>query len=277
MHKAFSQSRILIFVFSLSLGNLIFADDATERSDWRIFFDQSEATGAIVLSDERAESKADWIFNGKRAKKRFSPASTYKIPHALFALEAGVIRDEFETIPWDGVVRSYPAWNQNQSIRSSMRHSVVWVYQKFAREIGEQKKRVYLEKTDYGNQDPTGQDPYWVEGNLRISAYEQIAFLKKLYRNELPFSVANQRLVKNIMLVEAGCDWVLRGKTGWSGTVGWWVGWVEHPTETVFFALNIDTPNRFDDLTKREDIARAVLVSIGALKPKTEQGSGGNN
>ncbi len=86
-----------------------------------------------------------------------------------------------------------------------------------------------------------------------------------LYRNELPFQVEHQRLVKDIMVVEAGRDWILRAKSGWSGTVGWWVGWVEWPSGTVFFALNMDTPNRLADLPAREAVTRAILQSIGAL------------
>lgn len=50
-----------------------------------------------------------------------------------------------------------------------------------------------------------------------------------LYRNELPFRVEHQRLVKGLMIVEAGRDWTLRAKTGWDGRMGWWVGWVEWP------------------------------------------------
>ena len=40
--------------------------------------------------------------------------------------------------------------------------------------------------------------------NLAIAAQEQIAFLRKLYHNELPFRVEHQRLVKDLMIVEAG-------------------------------------------------------------------------
>ena len=238
-----------------------------DRPDWATFFKESEAQGTIAILDERADPQQINIFDEKRAAKRFSPASTFKIPHALFALDAGVIRDEFTSIPWDGVKRSYPMWNKDQNLRSSMRNSVVWVYQKFAHEIGEEKERAYMKKIDYGNADASGKNPFWVEGNLRISALEQIAFLQKLYRNQLPFSVANQRLVKDIMIVGAGRDWILRAKTGWSGKIGWWVGWVERPDGAIFFALNIDTPNRQDDLSKREAIVRAVLSSIKALEP----------
>ena len=72
------------------------------------------------------------------------------------------------------------------------------------------------------------------------------------------------------MIVEAGRNWILRAKTGWEGRMGWWVGWVEWPTGPVFFALNIDTPNRMDDLFKREAIVRAILRSIEALPPNRQ-------
>jgi hypothetical protein len=52
---------------------------------------------------------------------------------------------------------------------------------------------------------PTGGiDTFWLSGNLRISAEAQVAFLQRLYRNELPFRVERQRLVKDLMIVEAG-------------------------------------------------------------------------
>jgi beta-lactamase class D len=153
-----------------------------------------------------------------------------------------------------------------------MRNSVVWVYQQIARAIGEKGERRYLRNIDYGNADPSGGvDRFWLDGKLKISAYEQLAFLQRLYRNELPFRVEHQRLVKDIMLVEAGRDWILRAKTGWQARVepqvGWWVGWVERPDGPVFFALNIDMPNRGDDAPKREAITRAILRSIQALPP----------
>lgn len=236
-----------------------------ERGEWGVFFSESQAVGTMVLVDEREAGGGSGVYQKERAEKRFSPASTFKIPHALLALDAGVVRDEFHIFPWDGKPHAISAWNRDQNLRSSMRGSVVWVYQAFAREIGLEREGQYLQKIGYGNADTSGPEPFWVEGELRISALEQVAFLRRLYRNELPFSVNHQRLVKDIMIVEAGRDWILRAKTGWSGTVGWWVGWVEWPTGPVFFALNMDTPQRMDDLPKREIIARKVLRSIQAL------------
>jgi beta-lactamase class D len=239
---------------------------AQERPDWGRFFEESGVQGTIVVADERVHSRAAWVHGAARASQRFPPASTFKIPHTLFALDAGAVRDEFQVFEWDGVERDFPSHNRDQDLRSAMRASAVWVYERFAEEIGAEGARSYLGRIDYGNADPTtDRGAYWIDGNLAISAHEQIAFLKRLYRNELPFRIEHQRLVKDVMIVEAGRDWILRAKTGWEGRMGWWVGWVEWPTGPVFFALNIDTPNRTGDLAKREQITRAILQSIDAL------------
>ncbi len=237
-----------------------------ERPDFGAVFARFQAQGTMVVADERTAEKHLWVFNPERAQQRYSPASTFKIPHTLFALDAGLVRDEFQVFPWDGVSRSFAGHNQDQNLRSAMRNSTVWVYEGFAQQLGERKARAYLQKIAYGNADPSvKKGDYWIDGALAISAQEQVAFLRKLYRNELPFARQDQLLVKDLLIVQAGRDWILRAKTGWEGRYGWWVGWVEWPSGPVFFALNIDTPKRMDDLYKREAIAREILQSIQAL------------
>jgi beta-lactamase class D len=71
-------------------------------------------------------------------------------------------------------------------------------------------------------------------------------------------------LVKDVMLGAAGPDWLLRAKTGWTGRLGWWTGWVEWPQGPVFFAMNMDTPNRLQDLPQRQALVRGALQSLGA-------------
>lgn len=181
-----------------------------------------------------------------------------------------MVRDEFQVFSWDGRKRGVESWNRDQTLRDSMRNSTVWVYQMFARQIGEAREQEYLRRIAYGNADSSGGiDRFWLDGGLRISALEQVAFLQRLYRNDLPFPVEHQRLVKDMMIIEAGPDYVLRAKTGWGarteGQLGWWVGWVERAEGAVFFALNIDMPNGGADVPKRQAIARAILESINAL------------
>ncbi|MEM7020154.1 MAG: class D beta-lactamase [Pseudomonadota bacterium] len=264
-----STKHFVILFTAVCLTSISHAQEAgVERPDWQTYFDKYNAVGTIVIADGRGSSEKIWVYDEERAKQRYAPASTFKVPHTLFALDAGVVQDEFQVFPWDGVERSYPPHNQDQNLRSAMRNSALWVYEIFAKEIGKKKVGDYLRKIHYGNQDPSTENgPYWIDGKLAISAYEQVAFLKKLYRNALPFRVEHQRLLKDLMIGEAGSSWILRAKTGWEGRYGWWVGWVEWPTGPVVFALNIDTPNRMEDLYKRQAIVRGILLSIQAIPP----------
>jgi len=260
-------SKFTILLVSCITTFFTFAQGFTnEQSEWAEIFKKFDTKGTIVIVDERKENYETKVYNQDRAKKRYSPASTFKIPHSLFALDAGLVEDEFQVFPWDGVKRGYAPHNQDQNLRSAMRNSAVWVYDIFAAKLGEQNAKDYLETIAYGNSTPsTETGSYWINGKLAISAYEQIEFLKRLHKNALPFRLEHQLLVKDIMVVEASKNWILRAKTGWQGRYGWWVGWVESPTGAVYFALNIDTPAGWKDLYKRQAIVREILQSIEAL------------
>jgi len=64
-----------------------------ERTDWERFFSDLNATGTVVVADERRAERVLLVFDQTRAKRRYPPASTFKIPHTLFALDASVVRD----------------------------------------------------------------------------------------------------------------------------------------------------------------------------------------
>lgn len=236
-----------------------------ENRLWADFFSSADAQGSLVVLDARGKALELQGHDPVRAQQRFSPASTFKIPHSLFALDAGLVRDEFQVFAWDGVARPVPAWNGDQTLRSAMRNSTVWVFERFAKELGAAREAAYMQSIGYGNAAVSGAAPFWVEGDLAISCMEQLALLQRLYRNELPFALEHQRLVKDVMVNAAGAHWILRAKTGWSGRVAWWTGWIEWPEGPVFFAINIDTPQRQADLAKPQAIARAALRSIAAL------------
>ena len=150
-----------------------------------------------------------------RAAESFLPASTYKVPHSIIALETGVVQDERQRFKWDGNKRWVEAWNRDQTFRTALKYSAVWVYQEIARQIGEEREAEFLKKFRYGNGDVSGSvDHFWLDGPLRISAQQQIEFLKKLYLDELPASSRSQLIVKDMMLNEANANYILRAKTG---------------------------------------------------------------
>ena len=268
----------LVLALLLFTPHVVFAAPPdTLREDWENHFSQQQAKGTLVVHDLRQPEAPRLVFNPPRARERFSPASTFKIPHTLIALAHEAIKDEFTQLRWDGINRGSAPWNRDQDLRSAMRHSVVWSYQLLARRIGETAERAEIVRLDYGNRTIGPKvDDFWLDGSLRISAHEQIDFLSRLYRNQLPYTLADQRLVKDLMIVEAGRDYIVRAKTGWFNrhgeSIGWWVGWVELPDGPVFFALNIDMPGGVGDAAKREAIVRTVLRELGALPARSPSG-----
>lgn len=118
---------------------------------------------------------------------RVSPASTFKVPHALAALDAGVIGGPSSRLKFDGIGKWPPASRRDHTLASAIRHSVVWYFQKLAVRLGTQRERDYLQRFAYGNMDSSsGLTTFWLGGSLLISPDEQMAFLRKLYAGNLP-------------------------------------------------------------------------------------------
>jgi len=219
--------------------------------------------GGLIVSDEA------------RARRRYIPASTFKVPHALIALECGVVADaDKEVIRWDGVTRSIEAWNRDHTLRSAMAVSAVPVYQQIARRIGSERMQKYLDAFQYGNrQIGNAIDRFWLDGPLRISALEQIEFFEKLYRGALPVSARNMEIVRDIIPSDAISGGHLRAKTGAVGidgtpgetaALGWLAGFVDRGEDSSIFALNIDVRSPAD-LGRRMAISKAILSEIGAI------------
>src|SRR4051794_26206577 len=116
------------------------------------------------------------VFGGDECARRTLPASTFKVPHALIALETQVVTDK-TVVTWDGTKRDYEVWNHDQTLESSIRMSAVWVFQRFAAAIGRERELASLRAFHYGSQtfehDVT---TFWLNGDLQISPVEQIAF-----------------------------------------------------------------------------------------------------
>ena len=200
------------------------------------------------------------------------PASTFKIPNSLIALETGVVEDpDKDVFKWDGVERSIAAWNKDHTLRSAIAVSAVPVYQEIARRIGQERMQKFVDLLDYGNRDIGGGiDQFWLTGALRIDPMQQVDFVDRLRRGVLPVSKRSQELVRDILPVTKVGEAVIRAKSGLLGaergepSLGWMVGWVEKGAAQTVFALNMDClqPRHIAD---RMTLTQACLTDIGAL------------
>lgn len=262
------------FLTLYSFPETSYSSEIKERSDWKCAFQDRKLDGTLVIYDLKDDTYQ--IYNNKRANTRFIPASTFKIANSLIALEIGAVKDESEIFVWDGQVRSFESWNKDHTLASAFRYSVVPAYQEISRRIGRERMGQWVNRLDYGNKDISGEiDKFWLEGPLKISAIEEVNFLRKLYNDNLPLSTRSKNIVKKIMIAENGNGYTLRAKTGWaeraSPQIGWWVGWIEHGTDVHFFALNIDIRDA-STLPEREKITRQILNSESIIPTDTPKG-----
>jgi beta-lactamase class D len=213
----------------------------------------------------------------ERSGQAMLPASTFKIANSLVALDSGVVADpDQDVFKWDGVVRSFPDWNKDHTLRSAIAASAVPVYQEIARRIGPQRMQKYLDLLDYGNHDIGGGiDQFWLTGSLRIDPVQQVDFCDRLRRGALPLAKRSQDLVREILPVTKVGDAVIRAKTGLVGvvadstgaasaSVGWLVGWAENGSAHTVFALNCDIREP-RHVAARMGLAQQCLRDIGAI------------
>lgn len=232
-------------------------------------FQELGIEGSIIIYDQN--NKKFYEHNAARNSTAFYPASTFKILNALIALETETIKDDVAVLTWDGIVREIPAWNRDTNLRQAFKDSTVWFYQVLARRTGHERMQKFINQVGYGNRQigtPQQIDKFWLEGPLQITPKQQIDFLQRLYRQELPFSQRTLDLVQDIMIFEKTPNYILRGKTGWATSVkpniGWFVGYLEQNKNVYFFATNIDLKDN-DDVAARIEITRRSLKALGLL------------
>ncbi|MBI4860863.1 MAG: class D beta-lactamase [Candidatus Riflebacteria bacterium] len=224
--------------------------------------------GCFVTLDLRAGTSIR--VNARRCAVRLSPCSTFKIPNSLIALETGVVPHGREILRWDRKDRGMADWNRDHCLESAFRASAVWYYQELARRIGASRMRRFLALFRYGNQDLSGGlDRFWLQSSLAISPDEQVAFLARLARGELPLSSRTVEVFRRVSIVSHHGASVLRGKTGSAldpatskRCQNWFVGWLEGPHGTHVFAAHIAGPSIPDYRTARR-IAEQILHDLG--------------
>jgi beta-lactamase class D len=251
-----------------------FADVAPQRSEIREElakrFTDVGTVGTFV--GYRVEDYLIIASDKNRSGEAKLPASTFKIPNSLIALETGVVGDpDKDVFKWDGVIRGIEAWNRDHTLRSAIAASAVPVYQEIARRIGAERMQKYLDLFDYGNRDIGGGiDQFWLTGALRIDPVQQVDFVDRLRRGVLPISKRSQDLVRDILPVTKVGDSVIRAKSGLLGaeigkpSLGWMVGWAEKAETRTVFVLNIDCvePRHIAD---RMAITQQCLADIGGI------------
>ncbi|MBS1629261.1 MAG: class D beta-lactamase [Bacteroidetes bacterium] len=233
-----------------------------EHPEWKQSFAQYGIDSACFIFSDHSHERVH-LYNRTRCTERFLPASTFKTFITLAALETGAARDETTVIPWDGVHRR-PEWDKEMNLREALLVSNEPFFQVLAQRVGRQNMQHFLDTVKYGNQKMGPRaDSFWLDGSLKISADEQVGFIRKLYFDELPFLVRSQSMTRAMLLREDSNNnrWYYKtglGRTNRGTDIYWIVGYLEHvrsvkePEKSMnktgvrnypyFFAMNFERP-----------------------------------
>lgn len=214
-----------------------------------------------------------------RCDERVTPASTFNIVVSLMGYDSGILADAHTPkLPFKQGYADYNAsWRQDTDPTLWFKNSVLWFAQQVAAALGAERFQRYIDSFDYGNRDVSGDagknnglSLSWVGSSLKISPVEQVDFLRKVVRRELPLSARAYDMTSHIMApVTLANGWTVQGKTGTASPVladgtddkelqyGWYVGWATKGERTVVFARLVLDRRRDDPGGPR---ARAAMM-----------------
>jgi beta-lactamase class D len=231
------------------------------------------------------------VIGGDDCSHRTLPASTFKVPHALIALQTNVVTPN-TVITWDGVERDYPVWNRDQTLESAIRMSAVWVFQQFATAIGRDRELDNLRALRYGSATFEHEvTNFWLNGDLQISPLEEVAFLRRMFAYDLPVDRAHIDTVKAALTMPHGkfvnaagvhdfalgwpADTIVRVKSG-NGTVNgeqvsWLVGALETGGRQFVFASRARAAAGTLATTSGAELAVRVLNTLSPVAAQSAQ------
>lgn len=243
-------------------------------------------TACFVLFDVKSNTVIERC-GGERCAERNAPCSTFKVALAVMGFDSGVLKDVTTTFTWDGKPKLLKTRERDVDARTWMKESVLWYSQELARSLGRENLAKYLRDFHYGNADMSGGlETAWlslepsaessVQSSIAISADEQVKFLARLWRGELPVTQRAVELTRELtFLGTSPKGYSLHGKTGsgyaGKGTrrrLGWFVGRLAKDREEYigvvsFTDLKEPPPGAKYAGPESRELFKAVLTEMG--------------
>ncbi len=264
----------LLFIFIL--GNMTFALAASQGGQDAYF---SGMNGCFLLYNLKT-GVFEKVIGEERCRQRLSPCSTFKVPLAVMAFDAGILKDENQVLKWDGKINEREVANHDHNAKTWMKDSIVWFSQSLTPQLGEERLRKYLHAFHYGNEDiSAGITQAWLvppdskKGALKISAYEQVEFMKNLWTDKLDASPRAMQATRDITFLETSPKgFRMSGKTGSNvfsdkRRLGWFVAHTDDRKKEFITAVSISdmapTKDKSSGGPKAKEITKKILSDLG--------------
>lgn len=256
MNKTFTA--LLISLFFLSCTNMAKIDNSLKE-----YFDTENVDGTFALMNNQRGDVT--VYNLEMDTQRLSPGSLFKIAHTLIGIETSRITDEATRMPSDdtaiAAITLKDAFDNNRNE----------YFQVLSNEIGTDTMHHWLQALSYGNMLATDPENFWMNGDLKISADEQLGLMFKVYFDKLPLRKYAQQIVRDLMLKEDNTLYTYSYTTGTATTpnnekLGLLAGWIEENRHVYFFTVTIKMRDEKDPEETAARITKKILESKGFFK-----------
>jgi len=280
--RARMNAKIIFYMFFLSFTQGAFCAEDTSLDK---YFKNIEE-GCFILYDVNKKNTLE--YNQTFCQKPMSPDSTFKIMLSLIGYDQNILKNEH--MPEWKFKKKYiadysdstylpPHWRENTTPQNWMRYSVVWYSQLLTKKLGLNVIQKYLNEFNYGNKDFSGDynknnglTHAWLESSLKISAEEQIEFLKNILQNNNLVNHNALEMTKKNLFIDFSQDnqTSLYGKTG-SGVLkskkshGWFVGWLEKDHQKYIFVTEVILASKDPASLEAKKINIEILSDLSLL------------
>ncbi|MBE7453201.1 MAG: hypothetical protein HS111_31330 [Kofleriaceae bacterium] len=204
---------------------------------------------------------------------RLRPASTFKIPSALLAAEAGLVDGPDAILRYDAA--AYPrqdywpaGWDRDQPLREAMRISAVPLFRHLATRLGAERMQAGLDALGYGNRSIAGASTAsgWRAAGWRSRPSSRSRSWRGCRAGALPLSArapghGPRRAADRARAGDATLHWKTgTARDGDGPWTAWLVGWIDRPGGTHVFACWLEDPGDFDAVrSNRMTFCRGAL------------------
>ena len=116
------------------------------KTEFGNILDSLKVKGSILIYD--VKNKIYYSNDFSWAKTGIIPASTFKIPNSIIALETGIIKSDTTVFKWNGEKRRFKKWEEDLTFKKAFQVSCVPCYQEIARKDWSQKNEIIFEKIE---------------------------------------------------------------------------------------------------------------------------------
>lgn len=229
-----------------------------------------EGQQACVVLRDVAPGAGAAVSDQQTCARRLPPCATLEVPATVIALDRGVTPDANAPVkrnpPQDGDTAD------GVNLRDAFRKQVGWVFEEVTRRIGPEAFTRALAAMRYGDVEASARpldriDRDGDQQGLSLSPIEQVDFLARLKRGELPTSAESQARTVEVLATERIGDATVAWKSGSCDGVAWSVGWVDRAQRSVIFAAALTGPQRStEDASQR---MKRVMVDLALIpQPK---------